>query len=277
MPVMGDPMTCPSCGREGKWPSLLPHVRKCGTKAEAPEVMADTATPPSGASPFAPGEDVGTPTPATLAGRLKSFVSGADKSQGTKEKKPREPKAKNTKARVAGDEVWQGVWGFVGRQMIARQWAPFAGAAMTVQSQAIGPILDEELSGSIVDRVAIQPLARNIDAWRTVETCFGLPLVCEVAGRALASGNRDLFESVKPEVVRYIKQWFVLMAPVVAKQRAEEKKQLATLETLQLDWLPPGTTLDEAALSMVDHIFDLAQPYSAPIPEEMVDEAESVA
>lgn len=134
--------------------SQSPGGREQGEEEAAPpdSELVDTQQPPP---PPAPAN------PKPTKRRLRDFFAGKPKGETPKPAKAkvvkpsRLPKAPGGRRRSGSIMLGEG-WAQLGKWL---QTTPLAGAglAMSFQGEAAGPILDEALKGTLVDRVGLQP------------------------------------------------------------------------------------------------------------------------
>ncbi|HUO47995.1 MAG TPA: hypothetical protein VMU09_04095 [Acidimicrobiales bacterium] len=222
----------------------------------APEspVSEDAPAPPAVEAPPAPKRP-------TVWERVKS--RGRGRSGGGPTAAPasgeKAPKKARGGRRVPLDTDISDAWAFLGRRLDATPHYP-TGRMLQYQAPAAGLILDKAVAGTLVDRVALQPLARGRDKWEDAAflvagplVTFGITRTMQEMQVALAEGRTEDYQTLarKLELQGEGFTWLIeMMLPRLAegKRRAEEKKAKTT--AVILDAFPElaGTDTSPAEL-----------------------------
>ncbi len=189
-------------------------------------------------------------------GFAKPKGAGAGES---KESKPAAPRKGANAKRENTAELWGELWDSTAQYAVSPM-APYAARAMAMQVDVVGMILDEETAGTVIDRLAMQPIARRKGAIDAIRACAEMPIRCELLARAHATGDQGAVERMRPGLMRATKRWVMAMAPRLAKMKAEEEKARKILADLDPELVGGAESLDELAGKILESIFSLPPP-----------------
>jgi hypothetical protein len=189
----------------------------------------------------------------------KGLFSGLFKPKPSRPAKPpREQRPKRSFGkRVSAATILGAPFEFAGEAVQGQ--LPATARMLAVQAPYAGYVLDEAVAGTIVDKVAFQPLARAQDRLGMVGSVIGPPLLV-----ARIEMHPEQMHSLVPLLKRSLR----MAAPYIAKglkKKKEDDAKLAEVLTELYPDLPPGTDPLDAMLS------DILAPIftrPAPAPEE---------
>jgi hypothetical protein len=243
-----------------------------GMGQDADPLLASGERRPGEGLPSSPGVD-GAP-PGKPRGRLAKLFGAKAKdggAPGAVEKRPvGRPPAKGK--RVSGAEtlsdVWGGIGGFVGRNPAH---VPL-GRYMQFQAPVAGEMLDEAVAGTVVDKVALQPIFKARGKFDLIGAVFGPPALIYAIER-----NPERAALMVPMLRTSIRNALPLMVPAIKRiQTKEAKTAEAASDLFDSDpafaqWHAEATTAGvknpDPADYILSMIFDGWAPSEAP-PEQ---------
>ena len=137
-------------------------------------------------------------------------------------------------------------WGGIGAALIHTRMDVPVGRAMVYQGPAAGMVLDDALSGTLLDHL-LQPVVRRMDSTKAVGSLLGLPLLVAVIER-----QPQAAQPLMPVLRSAMVESLVLGAESLKKQKAHEEKVLRTMEDL-------GISIDDVD-GMIRSLFQAEAP-----------------
>lgn len=206
-----------------------------GHGARGEPVTASAVAPHETAPPSRPGSEPET-APARKKGP-RSWFKGKTKQRGapTNERAPRAAKAPRGR-RIPLDTDISDAWAFMGRRLENTAHYP-TGRMLQYQAPGAGVILDKAVAGTRLDRLALQPLARNRDKYEDAAYLLAGPLVTLAITRsyqelavAMQEGDGEKAEALRRRLQMQFEgfDWLIAsMLPRLAegKKLAQEKKE----------------------------------------------------
>lgn len=189
------------------------------------EASGETPEEPVAASVEAApgGEPVEQTTPGELPPASKPKLSWGrrKKTSGTVTRKG---------PRQATDGLFSAIWAGAANLLGATGMVPTA-RVLQLQAPVAGAILDRELRGTRVDRMA-QPVAKMFNRSSSVGTLVALPLMVHVV-----TVKPELYPAIKPHMVEALYRWYEIAGPELEKQQKKmerRKEQLGGLDPEEL-------------------------------------------
>lgn len=201
----------------------------------APEPVAADEAAPGGGSELGGNET----TPGEVPPAAKPKLWGRRKKTGAAVVKRQGPR-QNTEGLFSA--VWSGLANILG----STGMVPTA-RVLQLQAPVAGAILDRELRGTRVDRMA-QPVAKMFNRSSSVGTLVALPLMVH-----MVTVKPELYGMIKPHMVEALYRWYEIAGPEMEKQQKKMEKRRE-----QLGGLDP-----EELLNMI---------FSADVPPEAPEE-----
>lgn len=239
-------LRCPVCeetfGSPGGRASHLHYKHPDWSPAAAPPVEGDPVEPPK----------------RGLLGRL---LGGGGKKEPRPERPVKPPK--RVGKRVSGAEVLAMPFE-QGAQLIG-SWRPCTARMLAWQAPWGGRVLDEALAGSFIDRVAVQPLARNYARYAALGAVMGPPMLAFVI-----EGKPQLAQTLMPELRRAIRS----AAPYMLKAAKQKKIEDAEIETAFREaypTAPDGMTADSMIDELLAEVFEPLRMKAQATPDEEVE------
>lgn len=232
-------------------------------------------------SPYSPGEQrpggaASSPTPQAAApgGRrkLSDIFKKRERAELPRQEAPpsreKRPKASGKAGRrVSAADTLGDVWSGVGALAIRTGHAPL-GRCLQFQSQVSGEILDDALKGTVIDKVALQPIAKGRGRFDALGAVLGPPMIVFAIER-----NPAQIDVLMPMLKSSIRSSLPLMVPAIKRVQEKEAKAAEAAAELFPD-LPPGADPVDAIIEMM--FSDWLPPAPAPEPEENQPQPESV-
>lgn len=215
---------CPHCGQMMWANNIARHVRSAHSDAAPP-----SEAEPEESSPFA-GEQspAGTPPPAAEKRRW-----WQRRAHSEEPRKPKEPRPK--KGRERTDDLFRFAWQTGGQALLKID--PPVGRVLMFQAPAIGPLIDDAIKSTMLDRLA-QPLARGWNQTTGLGAVLAFPIAIAVVERSpglLRTARPALREMMRPMLVELAKG-----AKVAAeRQRRSEEAMQELLDVSLADMFPP--------------------------------------
>jgi hypothetical protein len=162
-------------------------------------------------------------------GRLSRLFGSKPKATGTapvtKEKAPKGkvPRGRRQSGAETLSDAWGGIGSFVGR---TPGHVPL-GRYMQFQAPVAGEMLDEAAAGTIIDKMALQPIIRARGKFDLVAAVFGPPALILAIERNPGQG-----ELLVPMLRSSIRNALPLMVPAIKRIQAKEAKTLAAADDL---------------------------------------------
>lgn len=94
------------------------------------------------------------------------------------EKAPKTPKEPASNRRVRADDILTSAVSAVGMLLINSGASVPAGRALALEASLLGPEFDKAAAGTIIDRVALQPLMKGKSKWEGVANLAAFPVIC---------------------------------------------------------------------------------------------------
>ena len=201
------------------------HRAKDGPAQTDPEAVRDgEAAPTSWAAdePPAPGRPKRS-VMSWLKGQRKGAPATPVDPNVPQRAKPPKPKGRAPK-RYSSAELLGDAWSFAGDMMMRVDFP--VGNVLRLQAPMAGPILDEAVSGTIVDRL-LQPVVREVDRWAPVGDLIGLPMAVLIAERTSFIGpdGRPNMTPVAQRMVRKaVRRNIKPLVAALKRERAQEKE-----------------------------------------------------
>lgn len=149
------------------------------------------------------------------------------------EKKPRLPKDDSEKVstrRQRADDILTSAVSAVGMLLINSGASVPAGRALALEASLLGPEFDKAAAGTIIDRVALQPLMKGKSKWEGVANLAAFPVICFMLDKqpammpVLYPALRSSMKGILPGLVKAKKKQ--LQDQVELAKAAEELMQL---------------------------------------------------
>lgn len=141
------------------------------------------------------------------------------------------PKNKARGPRKNASTLLSGVW--TGAAMtVVPGFSPAAAKAMMWQAEAAGPVLDQFIAGSFIDKLIIQKVAGKTEEAKSISGLVGLPLLLGLAER---KPHLILFDPFYKAVEYAVKCSFETIADAKIKERQEEERWGAKLEAAGIE------------------------------------------
>jgi hypothetical protein len=185
---------------------------------------------PGGGLPSSPGA---APGPSKAKGRFARFFSkpaspvdeyGRPTSVVvTKEKAPKQPRGK----RQSGAETISDAWAGIGSLAVRNPAHIPLGRYMQFQAPVAGEMLDEAVSGTVVDKVVVQPIVRARGKFDLMAAVFGPPALIVAIER-----NPERAELLMPMLRSSIRNALPLMVPAIKRVAAKEAKAIQAADDL---------------------------------------------
>lgn len=192
---------------------------------DEPPSSSQGVTPPSPP----PEEEPPTPEPETPPEAPTTSVRDRARRWWSDKKSVKGGKGRK---RVPLDEPAGWAWGQVGTTLIRSDISPAAGRVMTFQGPIVGPVVDDLMAGTILDRM-IQPVMQQAENWKALSGIVALPVAAAIAERnpaslsiRVADGKYVVDGWLAQPMYDLIAQNIELMGPVVKqKKRDTERRQ----------------------------------------------------
>ena len=220
-------------------------------------------------SPYTTGEQrpgsssrisASAPPPSKPRG-LKGLFAKKAKPEAAPQPSTREKRPKVTKAagrRTSGADTLSDIWSAGGSLLMRSGHVP-TGRMLQFQSAVAGEMLDEAVKGSIVDKVAIQPIVKARGRFDLLGAVLGPPMIVFAIER-----NPERAPMLMPALKSSIRSSLPLMVPAIKKVQEKERKAAEAAAELFPD-LPPG---EDPVDAIIASLFDNWAPPAAPEPEE---------
>lgn len=186
-----------------------------------------------------------------------------DKMWGTGEKRSKKPAAtepapttkerrpiRRTK-RSSTSDIFSMAWAGIGSGLIRTQWDIPVGRTMQFQAPVAGSVLDRLVANTFVDRL-LQPVASRTREIEDAAALFALPALIATIER-----SPELAVALEPLVRQALRVNLVAMAPIVKRQREEEKRYADAIAELGIT----GDGESDPVEAMLAAIF-------APVPDQ---------
>lgn len=98
------------------------------------------------------------------------------KPRAPKERKPQAPREISPK-RQSGEDIFATAVSAGATMLVNFGISPPAGMALALEAGALAPELDKAVAGTVVDRVAVQPLVKAKGRWSTVASLAAFPVL----------------------------------------------------------------------------------------------------
>jgi hypothetical protein len=148
----------------------------------------------------------------------------------TKERAPKVP-GRSTGKRISGADTLADAWAGVGALAVRTPNHVPLGRYMQFQAPVAGEMLDEAIKGSVVDKVALQPIVRARGRFDLIGAVFGPPALILAIER-----NPDRAPVLMPMLKSSIRSALPLMVPAIKKvQQKEAKAAEAAADLLDAD------------------------------------------
>ena len=223
-------------------------------------------------SPYSPGEQrpggfVSSPDPQAAApgGRrkLRDLFQKREQKELPRQEAPvtkeKRPKAKAGR-RVSAADTLGDVWSGVGALAIRTGHAPL-GRCLQFQSQVSGEILDDALKGTVIDKVALQPIAKGRGRFDALGAVLGPPMIVFAIER-----NPQQIDVLMPMLKSSIRSSLPLMVPAIKRVQEKEARAAEAAAELFPD-LPPGADPVDAIIEMMFSDWVPPAPAAEPEPE----------
>lgn len=225
---------------------------------------------PGGGSPSLPGSDAPVSKP-----RLRDRIFGAKTPRPpgdapvTREKPP---KPVSRGRRQSGAETLSDAWSGVGSLAVRNPSHVPLGRYMQFQAPVAGEMLDEAIAGTVVDKVALQPIVRARGKFDLIGAVFGPPALILAIER-----NPERVELLVPMLRSSIRNALPLMVPAIKRVQAKEAKTIQAAEDLFDDdpgyrqWVTDQTTQGVKSPDPADYILSMIftgwAPPDVPVPD----------
>lgn len=185
-------------------------------------------------------------------GRLRRLLARA-RSQPKETRAPKEQKARrpafSMRNRVSTADDATELYGQVaGRVALSRHYP--AGRMMQWQAPMFGVVFDNAIAGTVVDRLAAQPLMRQKAKWEPLADLVVPPVLLVGMKNALDAGNMNAFNAMAPILEYSIDRHLLSIAPAAAQARAEAAAKEAVVAEAFPEWAgaetPSGQPLSPA-------------------------------
>lgn len=242
-------VTCPDCGDEIPSEHGLKihrgkrHAAAGGGTARAPAGTPAPARPQLVAtdddldpdSPFAPPPVSDAETPPKEAPPWRERLWGA----GAETKKPKRPapsrERRPRRRRVSTEAIWATAWTGAGLALVRSGADIPVGNCLQFQAPVVGPILDDAIAGTWVDRL-LQPIAGSGERLKKVGTVVGMPVLVFGIQRAPAE-MVPMLETMLREMIR---ENLVEMARVAKARQKQDEQYRKALTDLGMEPGPAG-------------------------------------
>lgn len=163
--------------------------------------------------------------------RLLGLNPKADRPAGyiapeTRERRPK-PAGKSGGRRMSGAETLGDVWGGLGSLAVRNPAHVPLGRYMQLQAPVAGEMLDDAAAGTVVDKVALQPIVKARERFDLIGAVFGPPALILAIER-----NPDRAEMLMPMLRSSIRNALPLMVPALKRVQAKEAKMIEAAENL---------------------------------------------
>lgn len=212
-----------------------PDVRQIGRQFGGPgkkptDTEEDTSPEAPPASPYSsPGngkvEDVTAAT--TRWWRRLWSKKGDGDTKPSKERAPRPPRGFMGKRISMADDASE-LYGHLGSRFEASKHFP-AGRMMAYQADAFGIVLDKAVAGTLIDRIAVQPLMRTKDRWEPVLDLTLPPILLIGMKNALDDGNMNAFNAMAPMLEYVVDRSLTALLPAMAEAEACKAERAAAI------------------------------------------------
>lgn len=155
-------------------------------------------------------EELTTPGEKPPASKPKAF------SFGRRKKDP--VTSGRRSARTSTEGLFSSIWAGAAHLLGATGMIPTA-RVLQLQAPVAGAILDRELRGTRIDRIA-QPAARMFNKGSSVGTLVALPLMVHAV-----TMKPELYEVIKPHMVDALYRWYEIAGPEMKKQQERMEKR----------------------------------------------------
>jgi hypothetical protein len=224
---------------------------------------------PGGRLPSPPG-------PAPRAKGLRRLFGLGPKPEtgtapATKEKQPR-PAGKGGR-RISGAETLSDAWGGIGALVVRNPAHVPLGRYMQLQAPVAGEMLDDAAAGTVVDKVALQPIVKARGRFDLIGAVFGPPALILAIERA-----PERVDVLVPMLRASIRNALPLMVPALKRVQAKEAKMTEAAADLFSDdpnyreWVSAaeaqGVKHPDPADYILSTIFDGWAPPGAPAEPE---------
>ena len=235
---------------------------------------------PGGGLPSPPGADAPrVKAPGRLArmfgAKPKADEYGRPVAPSTKEVRP---KPARTGKRVSGAETLTDIWSGVGSLAVRNPAHVPLGRYLQFQAPVAGEMLDEAVAGTVVDKVALQPIVRARGRFDLIGAVFGPPALILAMER-----NPARAELLMPMLRSSIRNALPLMVPAIKRVAVKEAKAAeAAADLLESDENFARWTADAQAHGVknpdpADYILSMIFDGWAPPQTENVVDVETVA
>lgn len=231
--------------------------------------VSGEVTPGSLGSPSPTGQEVTPEKRKWWQGKKKVRDESPRLTQPTKEKRPGKVPRSSTgggKRVSAADtltDIWGGVGGFIGR---TKAHGPL-GRCMQFQAPVAGEMLDDAAKGSLVDKVAIQPIVKARGRFDILGAVFGPPILVYSIEKAWAAGDQGRVDVLTELLKSSIRSGLPLMVPAIKRVKAKEKAAAEAARELYPD-MPEGVDPVDAIIS---DMFANWSPPPPPPPSETIE------
>lgn len=206
-------------------------------------------------SPVADREDVSTDLDDSPIDKVKSALFGKKKPKDTapttREKSPR-----GTGRRQSTAETIEDVWTAIGGAALRTGRHAPLGRYLMWQAPAAGEMLDQAISGSIIDRKMLQPAVRARGRLDVVGAVLGPPAVI-----LMIESNPARAPQLVPILKSAIRNSLPTILPAMKKAAAREEKVNKAIVEMFGDDFPPGVDpVDYVIESMFSGFFTTGEP-----------------
>jgi hypothetical protein len=225
---------------------------------------------PGGGSPSLPGSDASVSKP-----RLRDRLFGAKTPKALSDApvtREKPPKPVSRGRRQSGAETLSDAWSGVGSLAVRNPSHVPLGRYMQFQAPVAGEMLDEAIAGTVVDKVALQPIVRARGKFDLIGAVFGPPALILAIER-----QPERAELLVPMLRSSIRNALPLMVPAIKRVQAKEAKTIQAAEDLFDDdpgyrqWVTDQTTQGVKSPDPADYILSMIftgwAPPDVPVPD----------
>jgi hypothetical protein len=145
----------------------------------------------------------------------------------TRETKPPKVPSRGGGKRASGAETISDVWAGVGSLVVRNPAYLPLGRYMQFQAPVSGEMLDDAVSGTVVDKLVVQPIVKARGRFDLIGAVFGPPALIVAIQR-----NPERAEVLVPMLRSSIRNALPLMVPAIKKVQAKEAKTLEAASDL---------------------------------------------
>lgn len=245
--------------------------------------MTDTDAAPAGPAESAPTSPFDTPAPTRPTKERKGLLGRFTRTKGEHSAEPKPTKEKSPKRGPKGKRISTAPavatgYGELGEKLQKGRYYA-AGRMMQIQSEGAGQIVDEALADSMLDRLAIQPIAQMGDKYAKLFDLVLPPILLVGMQNAVDAGNTAAFDFMADMFLRpLIRRNLKGLAEAVTIVRAEKEAEYQAIAEAFPDFAGHADESGDGLADPVDVILmSLFVRPSHPASDERTEHGEAAA